>query len=319
MSIFIYITACMCGIFAFTGLLRWMKRKSSKGKTDVLSQALKKLKKHETLREDEYNALINESGYQEKLKFMNKIDQMIEHSDVRKIAPQAPTEAFLLLFGACGILAGMLGAFVSGSLMHGIWTGVIVLAVIYAALNIASDRKYRSIETQIKPFIDYAEGYAATSDDIVSILYKTSGYLKPPLSGYLEDFHRDAIHVGKDKAFEKLESRINHKQMQELIHNLNMCSKYNSDYRQIFRDASESVELYLDGKADRTAVKKSNKRDIITIVIMCFVCFTIFGQIIQEQNVFAALNETLTGRAMFLGLAGFLLVTLYEFIRTDKK
>ena len=297
-----------------------MQRKSSKGKTDAaLSQALKKLKKHETLREDEYNALVNESGYQEKLKFMNKMDQMIEHSDVKKIAPQAPTEAFLLMFGACAILAASLDAFVTGSLIHGILTGVIVLGIIYAALNIASDRKYRSIETQIKPFIDYAEGYAATSDDIVSILYKTSGYLKPPLSGYLEDFHRDAIHVGKDKAFEKLESRINHKQMQELIHNLNMCSKYNSDYRQIFRDASESVELYLDGKADRTAVKKSNKRDIITIIIMCFVCFIIFGQVIQEQNVFAALNETLTGRAMFLGLTGFLLVTLYEFIRTDKK
>ena len=299
--------------------LKTGNKKGQKQNKRLFEKTYKSLKVREELRVAEYNKLIEESGYQDKIGFMCKVDEILNYSGVRSWASDTPSELFLIVFIMTGLLVGGVTYSLTQSFIFFAFAFAIVVIAFYLALQIVANKNYMKIEKQLKTFIKYADSYSKASDDIVNIIYQTSQHMEAPLDQIFKDFYRDAIHINKKKAFERMEQKINHDKLKELLHNLYQCSISNADYAQVFYEVRDNIDLYLNGKKKRKAIRNSSRKDIIIVVIGCFICLWAFGSMLESGNIIAELNKTLIGRILIAFLGGSLLVAFYEIVRVDKK
>lgn len=313
--------ALLASIFVYCYIRRVSLKTEKKQRKNkrLFEKTYKSLKVKEELRVAEYNKIIEESGYQDEVGFMFKFDEILNHSGIRSWAPEAPAELFLIIFISIGVLIGGFVYALTHSLIYFMFACAIVVIGFYLALQIVANKNYMKIEKQLKTFIKYADSYSKASDDIVNIIYQTSQHMEAPLNQIFKDFYRDAIHINKKKAFERLEKKINHNKLKELLHNLYQCSISNADYGQVFFEVRTNIDLYLDGKKKRKAIRNSSRKDIIIVVISCFVCLWAFSSMTESGNIIQELNKSTFGKGLIVFLGTSLMVAFYEIVRVDKK
>lgn len=313
--------ALLASIFVYSYIRRVALKPKKKQKRNkrLFEKTYKSLKVREELRVAEYNKIIEDCGYQDKIGFMFKFDEILNHSGIRSWAPDVPAELFLIIFISIGLLVGGATYSLTQSFIFFAFAFSVVVIAFYLALQIVANKNYMKIEKQLKTFIKYADSYSKVSDDIVNIIYQTSQHMEAPLNQIFKDFYRDAIHINKKQAFDRMVQKVNHDKLKELLHNLYQCSVSNADYAQVFYEVRDNIDLYLDGKKKRKAIRNSSRKDIIIVVIGCFICLKAFGSMIEGGSIIAELNKTLIGKGLIVFLSGSLLVAFYEIVRVDKK
>ncbi len=141
------------------------------------------------------------------------------------------------------------------------------------------------------------ENYSKTNDDILKIFGQVCPFLDEPLRSYVSDFYFSAVHDGDaTRAFRNLEDSVGHEKLQEIIHNIEMCSKHEANYEDVIKDSRLSLSEYLGAREEKKAIVGNGRIEILMLLGASGICLGIFGGLVTNMK--AVLFGTPGGNAL---------------------
>ena len=202
-------------------------------------------------------------------KAWDRLELLLFYSGIRGTFPFVSAKVWLLF---CSMTAGsvfILANFLTGSLWKAALCSMGLCVFLTEILIVLRHRRLRMTERYLLELINVTESFAATGEEPVAILTSCSMYLKGPIGHALLGIDRHLKQGWSSRMIlEQLKVTLEHPKWQEFIHNLSVCSMYNSDYRFVFRTSRKSIQAYLSSKKERQSIKHTAQMEMGAIVFL---------------------------------------------------
>jgi len=279
---------------------------------NTLSENLKN--KSEQRREAEEQKAIEE-GYGDNHNVFFKIDLALIKSGIQVCFPFFTTEVFILFmaFMSVGIFVTLQVLFMSPAISV-IGVSLFIFGV-YILIKILLNRNTAKIEENIMKFVNLTENYSKVSDDITQILRYTVPFLDEPLKSAVNSCVLEMQITGDTyAAFKRLEIRVSHPKFGELIRNIEICSRHDTDYSSIIRRNREVLQEYLSEKQVRKSMANSARLNIVILYAGASVAM-IMAENIGEISLLHLLLTTSAGNILLLLLSAVIVFSGCKMIR----
>jgi len=211
-----------------------------------------------------------------------RIDRILEYSGIRKRISFINAEIFIFFLVIILIFVFMLFSLLFQNILGGFIADIAFFIILYFALYVLSGRYYNSLEENIMTLLNLVENFNKSQDDIVGIFRKTIPYIGEPIKTILTDFCTEAQMYGDiNQAFDNMNAKIEHRKIKELIHNLKVCSRYESNYDMVIRDCRMSMINYLEIKSERKAIINNGRAEIVILFLCAAFIIYLFSKIIS--------------------------------------
>lgn len=258
-----------------------------------------------------------EEGNIKDASFLNRLDFLIERSHIKHTIPAMNTEVYILFIIVNLAVGLVLGTFVFGFWLTGVVLAVAVIVFTYGVMYIKAGRNYDRIDNEMLTMLNIMENYSGSTDDILSIIGGTYGYLKEPLRSYLEEFYSETSITGDiASAFQKLEVRIENGRLRDTIRNLEICSRHDANYREIIEDSKRSLKEYLRAKEKRKAITMNGRIEIAMTLAMSIGTVVMFDGMMG--GVIDALTSNIIGNILLAVAAIIMTFAIINAISIDK-
>lgn len=212
----------------------------------------------------------------------DRLELLLYYSGIRNYLPFVSGKVWILF---CFILLS--GIFLAVCLLgRSLWRAAVATVVCAFALmqllSLLRQNNLRKTERYLLELINVTESFSVTGEDPVAILAECSVYLKGPIGhalrnveGYVEKGWSGRM------ILEQMKVRLEHPKWQEFIHNLNVCSMYNSDYTTVFHTSRKSIQAYLTSKKERQSVKHTAEMEMGLISILSGIIVLVLGSFLN--------------------------------------
>lgn len=280
----------MLGVTVFL-LLGYLK--GQKVITSVMENVYEKAKKQESERQTTQQKLLLIEGRQEKTGFMQKLDLLVLQSNIRKYIPFAGTELLLVSTIVLASLSLMFMMSLTGKWIFGILAFAGVPLLIYLALYFMALSNYRKTEDSLMTFMNLLENYSGMEDELIALFSRISIFLSDPIKTAVEQCCIEAEMSGnKGQAVRNLEKRIAHEKFQELVRNLEICSRYEANYGEIIKDSRSLLREYLAAVKERKAILNNARIEIALIIACSGVVFWMVNDFTEKGILIILLGST---------------------------
>lgn len=256
-------------------------------------------------------------GNRAKKSVLYRIDKMIEYSGFKRRIHFLTAE--VLIYSV--LILSVTGAGLSLYIWHSWLISLIVVLlfplVSFVTIYIMSGFYYISLEKSIMTFLNLIDNFNKSEDDIVEIIKRTVPYVDEPLKGMLRDFCSDAHMTGDTRqAFCNLEARIEHDKCREILRNIEVCSRYDSDYGEVIRDCRLSMTDFLSIKSERKAIISNGRVEVIILLVSAALIIMLYGNI--TQGMWSLLFGTMVGNCLLLYSAVIVIICIVVMVLFDK-
>lgn len=214
-------------------------------------------------------------------KFLSKMDKKLEYSGLKKIFDWMRTEIYIAIMIGSASVSFLITLLISGSLLASLCVGAGVVTLILFITNMLMFKNYMSVENDLLNFLNLLKNYSISADEITIILYRVSKYLHDPLKTALMECYYEGKTTGNTElALIHLMNKIEHPKFKELIHNIEICGKYNADYSAILTNSRRTVQDYISARKEQ---KSSDRADLVTFLILFIaggLCFIMMGNML---------------------------------------
>lgn len=245
---------------------------------------------------------------------LTKLDNVIQQSNIRKFIPFLNAELYLIALILVLALAIIISQQVTGKIAIGLFFGAAFAFVTMASLLVAKNVNYNRVEDEIVDFINLMENFSKTSGDIIDIFGKVYPYLTEPLRSITQRCYVSGIKTGNiNSALSEFERSVGHKKFREVIHNLNVCSRYDTNYSDIITDSRQMLHEYLSGKEQKKAMLREARIEYVMIAAIAMVLFYMMGEF-MEVDLRHLLFNTLIGNFFgfyTVGVIGLAIISLF--------
>lgn len=185
----------------------------------------------------------------------------------------------------------------------------------YMLIKILLNRNTRRIESNMMKFVNLIENYSRVSDDIKEIFKYTAPFLDEPLKSAVDECVTE-LEIKSDTyaAFKKLEIRVGHRQFGELIRNIELCSRHNTDYAAVIRKNRDVIQDYLSEKQTRKQMANSARTNIIILYAGAFVSLKMVSGI-GELDLNAMLLATRGGNIILSIVFAVIVFSIWKMIK----
>ncbi len=161
--------------------------------------------------------------------------------------------------------------------------GCITLCVaLTATLTWMRSRNLHNTEKYLLELVNLTESFAVTGEEPVAILSNCSSYMRGPVGQVLKNMEKTRQQgISSRILLEQLKVMLEHPKWQEFIHNLSVCSMYNSDFTTVFRSSRKSIQGYLTSKKERQKVKQTARMEMVIITVLGFFILYAISQMLQ--------------------------------------
>lgn len=256
-------------------------------------------------------------GETEDITFLEKIDLLIERSGLRSYIPFVTGEILIVFSIISALIISILFQKISGQILFSIAIFFIIIFFIYLSLRQLSKITYDKIDDQLLVYINTLENLTSTNSDIIEIMEKALPYMREPLKTFSRQFTFECKKgVTKEEAFKNFENKIESKRFKQLIKNMEICSKYEANYKEILNKSRVIMKNYFSEKERRKKEVRQGRIAIITVIIIGIILFKIVLQIddglaLQLKNTF--IGNIIMGYNLFV-----VLFAMFKFITLDK-
>jgi Flp pilus assembly protein TadB len=115
-------------------------------------------------------------------------------------------------------------------------------------------------------------------------------------------------------ALTEFEKSVNHKKLREIIHNISVCSRYDTDYEAVIGDSRKMLQDYLTGKAQERAILNSARIEYISIALIAGVLFWMIGDFMEVDLEQMLLHTTVGSAFIFYFIVVVFIAVLNLFI-----
>lgn len=212
----------------------------------------------------------------------DKLELLLYYSGIRTYIPFMSGKVWLL---CCVMLQNSVFILVccfGGGLWKALGSAAAVDVVCMQLLHILRQNNLRKTEQYLLELINVTESFSVTGEDPVAILCKSSMYLNGPAGDVLKRAERYVEKGWSSRMIlEELKVRLEHPKWQEFLHNLNVCSMYNSDYKIVFQSSRKSMQAYLTSKKERQSVKHTAQLEMGLITVLGMVIVFVLGSFLD--------------------------------------
>lgn len=257
------------------------------------------------------------TGESEDQKFIDKVDDLLSKACIRSIVPFMTSELYVALTILLAILVG--GIFYSFYKIPVIAIGISMSCVLFSIMimKLLSRLTYERIDDQVLAYINILENLSESNEDIVTIFDKSIPYLKEPLKEYSDQFVfecRKGIPI--EKAFNNYAEKIESKKLNQLIRNLEMCSKYEANYKKILGESRMIMRRYFEQKAKRAQAIRKGRIDIAMTILLNIVIIYLTSGI--NPTLGDSLLHTFEGNVILGYYIVVILAGIYKILTLDK-
>ena len=246
--------------------------------------------------------------------WINKYDELLKYSGfIYKHPWTKSTEYFVIaLFSLCFFVL------VIGSLIFNIGTGIILSVLTYILiigyLGMLRRRNYKKVGQTILSFANLISSYSSSSDDIISILNRTTISLEDPLRSAVESCCMEAKKGNVIRAMKNLEDSIEYAPFKTLIRNLSIAANNEANYTKVVDDARKMIRDRLSFEDSLMNVySKSRTETLLLTIIGLASCFLLTDMIVGMP--FLALIQLMLhsfgGRIILIMFVASLLASAY--------
>lgn len=312
-----------CAMLLFAALISMIWQMFSHlAREQVLQRTIlglfRRIEKNSEQRNDLWREKILLEGEMEEdnLDVLMKLDRLIRQSGIQSRLPFLNGEWFLIMVIAlsAGIILVSVGIF--HQWMAGILAAVLCLLLICMILLLMRSSNYNRIENEVIDFINLMENYSRTTEDLIDIFGKIYPYLREPLQGLTRNCYMEGVRTGSTAmALFHFEHALQHRKLREIIHNLAVCSRYDTNYREVIANSRAMLQEYLAGKEQKRAILSNGRIEYVSITAISVFLLWMLEDFIG-QNTWDTLTHTTAGH-IFLGYfsVSLLLAVIGLFIR----
>jgi len=215
-------------------------------------------------------------------KLWDKLELMLFYSGIRNRYPFFSAKVWLLvtvLLNGSMFLAVSLGG---GTFVQAGMSCVILSIGMIGMLGWFRTRNLQNTEKYLLELVNLAESFAVTGEEPVAILLNCQNYLRGPVGQVLKNMEK-ARQQGLSSRIllEQMKVMLEHPKWQEFIHNLNVCSMYNSDFKTVFDSSRKSIQGYLSSKKERQKVKQVARLEMVVIAAFGLIILMLIGRMLE--------------------------------------
>ena len=213
---------------------------------------------------------------------LDKLELLLFYSGIRNYFPFVSAKVWIIFCMVVLSCSFLLVAFLSRNILQAVVFCVFLWMIITQMLGIMRRSNLRNTERYLLELLNVTESFAATGDEPVAILSHCSIYLKGPIGHALKQVDKRVNQGWSGRMIlEQLKLCLEHPKWQEFIHNLNVCSMYNSDFNSVFRSSRRSIQVYLTSKKERQSIKHTAEIEMAVIVVMCFAIILVLANFLK--------------------------------------
>lgn len=209
----------------------------------------------------------------------DKLELLLFYSGIRNYFPFVSGKVWLLFSFIVYSCSFVIVVILTGNVRNAVVFCVALWFIMTQLLSWMRHRNLRATERQLLELLNITESFAATGDEPLAILQNCSRYMSGPIGHALKSIER---HINQGWSgrmiLEQLKIMLEHPKWQEFIHNLNVCSMYNSDFNYVFRSSRKSIQSYLSSKKERQSIKHTAQAEMGIIVFLCLIIVAVLGE-----------------------------------------
>ena len=215
-------------------------------------------------------------------KLLDKLELLLFYSGIRNYLPFVSAKVWIIFCMVVLSCCFLIVAYLSKNIWQaGVFCGCFSV-IIMQVLGIMRRSNLRNTERYLLELLNVTESFAATGDEPVAILSYCSVYMKGPIGQALKHIDKQVNQGWSGRMIlEQLKVRLEHPKWQEFIHNLNVCSMYNSDFGSVFRSSRRSIQAYLTNKKERQSIKHTAEVEMAVIVILSFAIILVLSNFLM--------------------------------------
>lgn len=261
---------------------------------------------------ENYYGAVNEKG------LLTKIDKKISASGLRDKYSYLSAELYIAISLLSSMAAGGVYFLIFHNFLWSILFSVIVFLTPWFILYFAEGIRYKKTERQLLVFINLLENYSRTSDDLVDIILKTEMYLEEPLKSSIRKFAWEAKNTGEiDIAIKHLVEKNSDRKFKEIIQNLEICRKHDTNYEDVLEDIRVSTQEYLRSKEEKMSLRQNTRANIIIMMLVGGVIVRLVNGFV-EGGLLRLLMSGAIGILIVTYIVVVLLIGVWQIVKIDK-
>lgn len=305
--------------FAFTNLYQYFD--DSKIIREKLNDMYRRMNTQEKMRiaENRKNKMIY--GKVDKIDWQTKVDLKIKHTGLRDKIQWLSVEMFLAVNVVLMIISFVIGNILFGNYLYSLLFTIATPLAINLIMSVLSINRYNQTENCVISFANIIENFASGSNDLIEVFEKVAPYMDNVLRIPLEKCVRTARTTGDvGLAIDELQENVEYEQFQTLVKNLEICSRYESNYNEIIYECREMLQIHLRDQRERKQIYRDGRVMILTLLGCGFMCVSMISETVEmEGGMLAFLMSSPMGIMVLILLIVILIVCLYlAFIKGNK-
>lgn len=227
----------------------------------------------------------------------DRLELLLFYSGIRNYFPFVSAKVWIIFCMMVLSCSFLLVAVLSKKLWYAAWFCIVLSVLMRIILESTRRKNLRNTERYLLELLNVTESFAATGEEPIAILSHCSSYLKGPIGQALRNVDRQVNQGWSGRMIlEQLKVRLEHPKWQEFIHNLNVCSMYNSDFGSVFSSSRRSIQAYLTSKKERQSIKHTAEMEMTAIVVLSLVILMVLSKFLM-----VSISELMWGNSVSKG------------------
>lgn len=217
------------------------------------------------------------------------IDEELAYSGIKEKLRWMTTEIFIIIVLLATAIITTVFA-VSKGIFAALLAGTLTVIAFKLVISLMANSRDKKTEAIMIQFMNIVDNFSKSSDDLISILEKSSRYIEEPLSSQIYDAVTEARNTGDSlAALQELQDKVKNKHFKVLVRNLEISSRLETNYSDIIEDCRQIFHDYLKHEKEKRSIRVNGLLEIATMLLCGFFCIYIIGDITEQGNIIAAL------------------------------
>lgn len=280
--------------------------------TERVKEALSTVHTENRLYEEEQ--LQRLQGNRDKKKFLYRMDEMLLQSGIRNKMPFMTTELFLTMIIVVAVIVFYFVSTITREFIFAVLAVIFVVMMVYGALKFLLFANKSKLDDDILQFANMLENYSRTTDDIVSILGQVYVYLNDPLKTVVRECYTEMKSTGDiPSAFARLSAKIGNRKFEELLQNIEMCSRHETNYEAVIAGNKVIIKDYLAEKEISKQMALSARLEICVLFVIAVYVVSMINDMLEDK-LMAYLMSDFIGKTILLACACIALFSVWKII-----
>lgn len=248
------------------------------------------------------------SGAGEVKGFINRVDHDLMYSGLKIKYKWLSTELYLAVQSIVYLTLFVVISFIQKNMILSFGIVAVIALLQKILISLLSHLQYSKTEANLLQFMNIIENFAMASDDLINILDRSSYYLEEPLKSTIVHQVIEARTTGDSvTALRNLQDSVQHQFFKQFIRNLEVCSRYDTNYKEIIQDSRHVLEVELKNEKERQAIYANGRAEILAMLLCGAACIFMMGGVTNGGN---TLEQLLNGGIFGTIIIGFCCVTV---------